>query len=193
MFPHFAGAVSSISTFPVTEELSLRIVNHLRIALLGAWLGSAIYFSAVVAPSAFGVLRSFSLANAGEIAGSIVTRTLYVVNMSGLLMSLLLLATAFTVRKCYGRASFILHSALLIVVTISTAIGEWVIAARMRGLRTAMHGQIDLVPLDDPNRIAFAALHGYSVAALSIAMIAALVAVVLMISSGEKLSDNSLE
>ena len=171
----------------------MRIINHLRIALLGAWLGIAIYFSAVVAPSAFGILRSFSLANASEIAGTIVTRTLYVVNMSGLLLSLLLLASAFTVKKCYGRASFILHNGLLIIIAISAAIGEWVIAARMRGLREAMRGQIDHVPLDDPARIAFAALHGYSVAALSIAMIAALVAVVLMISSGEKLSENSLE
>jgi hypothetical protein len=164
----------------------LRIVNHLRIALLGAWLGVAIYFSAVVAPSAFGVLRSFSLANAGEIAGTIVTRTLSIVNMSGLLLSLLLLASAFTVRKCYGRASFILHSALLIIITISTAVGEWVIAARMRGLRAAMHGQIDLVPPDDPNRIAFAALHGYSVGALSVAIMAALIVIVLMIVSRAK-------
>jgi hypothetical protein len=161
--------------------------------LLSAWLGIAIYFSAVVASSAFGVLRSFSLPNAGEIAGTIVTRTLYVVNIGGLLLSLLLLASAFAVRKCYGRASFILHNAMLIIIALAAAIGEWVIAAKMRGLRAAMHGQIDLVPLDDPNRIAFAALHGYSVAALSIAMIAALVAVVLMISSGEKRGENSLE
>jgi hypothetical protein len=168
------------------------IINHLRIALLAAWLGIAIYFSAVVAPSAFGVLRSFNLANAGEIAGTIVTRTLYVVNISGLLFSLVVLAGAVAVKKCYGRASLILQSALLVIVAASTAIGEWVIAARMRGLRAAMHGQIDLVPLDDPNRIAFAALHGYSVAALSIAMIAGLVSIVLMIWPRAKPSGTSL-
>ena len=39
-----------------------------------------------------------------------------------------------------------------------------------------MHGQIDQIPLSDPNRIAFAALHGYSVAALSVAIIAGLLA-----------------
>jgi hypothetical protein len=158
-------------------------INHLRIALLAAWLGIAIYFSAVVAPGAFGVLRSFNLPNAGEIAGTIVTRTLYVVNLSGLLVSLFLLVTAFVVKKYYGRASFILHSGLLIIVAIFAAVGEWVIAAKMRGLRAAMHGQIDQVQLNDPYRIAFAALHGYSVAALSVAMIAALVVIVLMILS----------
>ena len=159
------------------------IVNHLRIALLAAWLAVAIYFSAVVAPSAFGALRSFNLPNAGEIAGTIVTRTLYLVNLSGLLVSLFLLVTAYAAKKYHGRASFILLNALLVIVAVSTAAGEWVIAARMRGLRAAMHGQIDQVPLNDPNRIAFAALHGYSVAALSVAMLAALVVLVLMILS----------
>jgi hypothetical protein len=167
----------------INEERSLRVINHLRIALLAAWLGVAIYFSTVVAPGAFGVLRSFSLPNAGEIAGTIVTRTLYVVNLSGLLVSLFLLITAFVVKKYYGRALFILHNALLIIVAVSAVIGEWVIAAKMRGLRTAMHGQIDQVPLNDPNRIAFVALHGYSVAALSVAMIAALTVIILMILS----------
>lgn len=171
----------------------MRVINHLRIALLAAWLGIGIYFSAAVAPSAFGVLRSFSLVNAGEIAGGIVTRTLYVVNMAGVLVSLLLLASAFAVKRCYGRASFIVHTVLLIIITISCGIGEWVIAARMRGLRAAMHGQIDLVPLDDPNRLAFAALHGYSVAALSIALVAGLVAVVLMILSREEARESSVE
>jgi hypothetical protein len=149
--------------------------------LLGAWLGAAIYFSAVVAPSVFGVLRSFSLPNANEIAGTVVTRTLSVVNTSGFVISLLLLVSTLVFRKNYGRASFILQSALLIIVAIATGVGEWVIAAKMRGLRAAMHGQIDQVALTDPNRIAFAALHGYSVAALSLAMIAAVLAILLMV------------
>ena len=166
---------------------SSRLVNHLRIALLAAWFAVALYFSAVVAPSAFSALRSFGLTNAGEIAGTIVTRTLAVVNISGLTVGLLLLLSAVLVKKYYGRASFIAHTALIVVVAISTALGEWVIAAKMRGLRAAMQGHIDLVPLSDPNRIAFASLHVYSVSALSVAMMAALVALVLMIfSRGER-------
>jgi hypothetical protein len=161
----------------------LRVTNHVRMSLLAAWLGVAIYFSAIVAPSAFGVLRSFSLSNASEIAGTIVTRTLSTVNKSGLFLSLLLIITAFATKKYYGRRSFIFQNVLLVIVAISTGVGEWVIAAKMRGLRAAMHGQIDQVPLNDPNRLAFAALHGYSVAALSIAIIAALVVILLMVFS----------
>ncbi len=157
------------------------VINQVRTLLLAAWLGVAIYFSAVVAPSAFGALRSFGLVNANEIAGTIVTRTLSVVNTSGLFVSLLLLISAFAAKHAYKRASFIVQNVLLAVIALATGIGEWVIAARMRGLRAAMHGQIDQVPLTDPNRMAFAALHGYSVAVLSVAMIAALLVTLLMI------------
>ncbi len=154
--------------------------------LLAAWLGVALYFSAVVAPGAFGVLRSFSLTNAGEIAGTIVSRSLSVVNKSGVLVGLLLLVTAPAARKAYARASFTLQNVLLLIVAISCGVGEWVIAAKMRALRVAMHGQIDQVPLTDPNRTAFAALHGYSVGALGVAMIAALIVLLLMVFARER-------
>ncbi len=110
-------------------------LNNMRMSLLAAWLGAAIYFSAVVAPSAFAVLRSFSLNNAGEIAGTIVTRTLSVINVSGLLLSLLLLLTMFILKKYWPRWSFLFQILLFVVIGVATAVGEWVIAAKMRGLR----------------------------------------------------------
>lgn len=161
-------------------------VNRVRILLIAAWLGLALYFSAVVAPAAFSVLRSFSLVNAGEIAGTIVSRSLSVVNKSGVLVGLLLLVAAPAVKRSYARVSFALQNLLIAIVAIACGLGEWVIAARMRALRIAMHGQIDQVPLTDPNRVAFGALHVYSVAALSVAMIAALVVVLLMVFSRER-------
>jgi hypothetical protein len=153
----------------------LPLLNQARMLLLAAWLGAALYFSAVVAPSVFGVLRSFSLTNANEIAGTVVTRTLAVVNISGFVLSVLLLASTFVLKKSYARPSFILQIILLAIVGAATGLGEWVIASRMRGLRAAMHGQIDQVALTDPNRVAFAALHSYSVSALGIAIIAGLI------------------
>lgn len=140
----------------------------------------------MVAPSAFGVLRSFDLGNANEIAGTIVSRALTAVNKSGLLLSVLLLVFTPAVKKYYGRGVLILQGLLLFVVAAATTVGEFVIAARMRNLRLAMNGHIDQVPLTDPNRIAFAALHGYSVAALSVAMIAALVVILVMVFAREK-------
>jgi len=152
------------------------ILNDLRLLLVGLWLGAAVYFSSVVAPSVFSVLRAFQLPNVGEIAGTFVTRTLSVVNVSGFIISLFLLVSALALGKGLGKRSFFLELASLIVVAVSTATGQWVIAAKMRALRVAMVLPVDQVPIDDPRRVAFNRLHGYSVTALRIAMIAALIA-----------------
>lgn len=154
----------------------MAILNDLRLLLIGLWLGAAVYFSSVVAPSVFSVLRAFQLPNVGEIAGAFVTRTLSIVNASGLIISLFLLASAFAFGRGLGKRTFFLEIASLIVMAVSTVAGQWVIAARMRALRVAMVLPVDQIPADDPRRIAFNQLHGYSVTALSIAMIAALVA-----------------
>ena len=169
----------------------MAVWKNLSIALLAAWLGIAIYFSAVVAPGAFRVVRAFNLTNTGEIAGSIVTRNLSVVNISGMLISLLLLITVFIVKDRRPRWSLVSQTILLIIIATATGVGEWVIAAKMRGLRLAMHGQIDLLPVTDPNRMAFAALHSYSVAALGIAIIAGLIALLMMASISNRTERNT--
>jgi hypothetical protein len=148
--------------------------------LLAAWFGTALFFGAVVAPAAFGVLRSFDLPNANEIAGTIVTRSLAVINIAGFLISLLLLFTLILWRNSSGRVSFIVQCICLAVIALATSVGHWVIAARMRALRAAMVLPIDQIAADDARRVAFNSLHGYSVNALGLAMIAALVALVLM-------------
>ena len=151
--------------------------------MLALWFGAALFFSVVVAPAAFGVLRSHGLPNAGELAGAIVTRSLSVVNVAGFVIALLLLATLFLRRGLVGRASFIVEGVCLVLIAVATGLGHWLIAARMRALRAAMVLPIDQIAADDSRRVAFNSLHGYSVNALGLAMIAALVALVLMARS----------
>ena len=158
----------------------MNLINASRVILLAIWFGAALFFGAVVAPAAFSGLRSFDLPNANEIAGSIVTRSLSVVNIAGFVIALLLLVTVIMRRNYSTRLSFIIECICLGVVALATGVGHWFIAARMRALRTAMVLPIDQIAADDPRRIAFNSLHGYSVNALSLAMIAALVAMVLM-------------
>src|SRR3979411_3202545 len=95
-------------------------INNIRALLLAAWLGAAIFFSAVVAPAAFAVTRSFGLPNANEIAGTLVTRTLSVVNLTGFVISVLALLVSLVIRRSYGRTPVILQTVLLAVVAIST-------------------------------------------------------------------------
>jgi len=151
--------------------------------LLAVWFGAALFFSVVAAPAAFGVLRSHGLPNASELAGGIVTRSLSVVNFAGFVIALLLLVTLFVRRGSVGRISFIAEGVCLVLIALATGVGHWIIAARMRALRVAMVLPIDQIAADDSRRIAFNSLHGYSVNALGLAMIAALVALVLMARS----------
>jgi hypothetical protein len=166
----------------------MTVVNGARFSFLALWLGAALFFSAVVAPSVFSVLRSFQLSNANEIAGTIVTRTLAIINGGGLLIGLLSLAAILVFKRSVGRGLFGVEVVSLTLLVIATMLGQWVIAARMLALRTAMVIPIDQIAADDPRRIAFNSLHHYSVASLGVAMLAAIVAmIVIMKYSYEKI------
>jgi hypothetical protein len=125
-------------------------------------------------------VRSFGLPNANEIAGSIVTRSLSVINIAGFLIALLLLLTLFLRRSSTGRVGFVFECFCIVIMALGTGVAHWVITVRMRALRAAMVVPIDQIGFDDSRRIEFNTLHGYSVNALGLAMIAALVAMVLM-------------
>jgi len=126
------------------------------------------------------VLRSFALSNSGEIAGAIVNRSLSVVNIAGFIVGIFLLLTLFVRRGSQGRIAFLLECLSVVVIVVGTGVGHWLIAAKMRALRIAMAIPIDQVAPDDPRRMAFNDLHGYSVKALGLAMIAALIAMTLI-------------
>jgi Domain of unknown function (DUF4149) len=155
----------------------MNIADHLRSIILSLWLGAALFFSFAVAPSVFIVLRSFDLANANEIAGTIVTRTLAVINISGFVLGLVALLITIALKRRASTIPFVLQVLSLALLASMTAVGQWSVAARMRALRIAMVS-IDLVSPDDPRRVTFTQLHGYSVALLSTALIATLVALV---------------
>ena len=152
------------------------IVRLFRLLLLGLWLGAAIFFGAAVAPALFGVLRGANLANANELAATIVTRLLSIINRGGFEISLFLIVTAYFMTRNESRLRRFAEMISLAIMAIMTGVGHWVIAARMTAQRAAMQGHIDQIALNDPRRIAFDSLHGYSVAAMGIAIIVGLIA-----------------
>ena len=156
------------------------VVRDVRLLLIALWLGASVFFGAVVAPSAFVVLRRFAVPHANELAGSIVTRTLAVVNTGGFVISLLLLASAFLFSRAVSRRAFYAEIISLTLLLVVTGVGQWIISAKMLALRAALGRPIDDVAQNDPLRVAFNSLHGYSVAALGIGIIAATVALLLI-------------
>lgn len=142
----------------------------LRVLLLGAWFGAACFFSFAVAPSAFAVLPT------RELAGSIVNRTLAMVNYGGFIVGLILLASSYAARQNVNRIKLWFEQGTLLLLTAACAFGQFVIAVRLSDLRASIGRPIDELGTDDPLRVAFNDLHGYSVTILLTAMIAALVA-----------------
>jgi len=170
-----AGEAATATRAAVAASDRMGALDVLRLLLLGIWLGAAIFFSFAVAPSAFAVLP------ARELAGAIVTRTIGIVNVGGTLVGLLLLATAFAGRAgSAAKRARTLEIVALALVVLATGIGHWVISAWMAGLRLSMGRPIDEVAQNDPLRLAFNNLHGYSVAAMTTAMLASLVAFILI-------------
>lgn len=145
-----------------------------RTLLAGLWLGAALFFSFAVAPSVFSVLPT------RELAGSVVNRTLAIVNYSGIILGLILLASSYVSRQNVNRVKLWLERGLLLLLTAACAFGQFVIGAKLAGLRQQIGRPIDEIATDDPLRIAFNDLHGYSVTILSVALISALIAFFLL-------------
>jgi hypothetical protein len=152
----------------------MALVADLRTFLVALWLGAAVFFTAAVAQSAFAVLPS------RELAGAIVNKTLAILNYSGIITGLILLASSIFRTEKVNRVKLWVEQGLLLFLTAACAFGQFVIGARLHNLRLQIHRPIDEIAADDPLRIAFGALHGYSVAVLAFAMLAALVVYFLM-------------
>lgn len=138
-----------------------------EIVLLSAWLGAAILFAAAVAPAAFAVLPSRSLA--GAIVGRVLPQILY----AGIVVGTVVVVID------WGGAGARARLVAGLVTIVSCAIAQFAIGTRIERVRQSIPGAIEALAPDDPRRIAFGRLHAMSVGWLGLAMIAALVALVL--------------
>lgn len=157
----------------------MNFLANIRLLLNGIWLGAAIFFI-FVAQSSFAVLPS------RELAGSVVSRTLMIVNLSGLVIGLILLATSFIKRLEIKPFWIWTERILLVILTAACAVGQFVIALWLAFIRAQIGKPIDEVALEDPLRIQFNQLHQYSVWVLMAGMIAALILFFLMARKPEK-------
>jgi len=146
----------------------MKFLSDFRLLLVGLWLGAACFFSFAVAPSAFAVLES------REMAGSVVNRTLAIVNYSGLIIGIILLASSFIAKETTNRIWLWTERFLLLILTAACAVGQFVIALWLSMLRGQIGRPVEDVALDDPLRVSFNTWHQYSIWVLVGAMIAAL-------------------
>lgn len=141
----------------------------LSIVLLAAWLGAALLVAGVVAPAAFAVLPSRTL------AGALVGRVLPVIFWSGMAIGL---AATVLLRPLPARTWL---GGSLIAFIAACAAAQFGIAPRIERVRAAIGGAVDLLDPADPRRQAFGRLHGLSVLAMGIAGLMALIALVILV------------
>jgi len=128
--------------------------QKIRLAILGLWLGAMAFFSFVVAPSAFAVLRQ------QQLAGALVSRTLGALEIIGIILGALLIVILIFSR---GRdMAFLYELIALALMTVSMLVSHFVVSSRMHELRVSL-GEIAQLAANDPARVEFDRLHQYSV------------------------------
>jgi hypothetical protein len=136
--------------------------------LLAGWLGAAVLVAAVVAPAAFAVLPSRTL------AGALVGRVLPVLFWSGMLVG------AAAVALTWGMPARAWRSGAALALVAACAAAQLVIAPRIERVRGQIGGTIDALDPSDPRRQLFGRLHGLSVAWMGVGTLAALLALILV-------------
>ena len=138
------------------------------VVLLAAWLGAGLLVAAVVAPAAFAVLPSRTL------AGALVGRVLPVVFGAGIAIGFSTAAFTWPISPRGGRTSAIL------VLVLACAIAQLGVAPRIQRVREQIGGAVDALDPSEARRRAFGRLHGLSVAFLGVGGIGAVVALTVL-------------
>jgi Domain of unknown function (DUF4149) len=162
-----------------TSTVGLQVVGFAEVLLISVWVGSMVFFSFAVAPSAFAVLPS------RELAGKVVTSAISKLEMLGLIVGPLLILiqlAAWRGRNAAGKGK-VLRLILLFVMIAMAALSRFWVSATLVSLRLAMGGMIDDIPQTDPLRVQFNDMHRYSVALMATAMLAGFAVMFLTVRS----------
>ena len=138
------------------------------IAFLAAWVGASLLVAAVVAPAAFAVLPTRTL------AGALVGRVLPVVFWSGMILG----GVIALLGRQLAAGRFGMGAAMLLAG--ACAVAQIGVAPRIEALRVSIGGPVDALGVADPRRMTFGRMHGLSVLLMGLGMAAAFVLIVIL-------------
>ncbi len=150
-------------------------LRFLQVFALGAWVGSIIYFSAVVAQGAFRTLPTI------DDAGRLVGFTLGGLHWMGVICAVIYLAASLVL----GRSPKALAQPAaigVILMLVMTLVSQQVVIPRMDALRAQM-GSVAATAASDPLRAEFDRLHGVSVNLEGAVLLIGIVALFLTVRS----------
>jgi hypothetical protein len=175
-----ANVANSETAKPAPEAsptASEQIIAGLEALLLTVWLGAMIFFSFAVAPTVFAVLPTRELA--GQVVNSLIVR----IELIGLVCGPLLLLSHLVLwpkRPAEAKAR-VVRVILLVLMTLLVVASRFWVSAKMHALRSQLTGPIDNLPVTDPLRVEFSALHGVSVSLLGATMLAGIVVILITV------------
>jgi hypothetical protein len=135
----------------------MSFLRFLMFLSLVVWIGGLIFFP-VVAQTAFTTLPSRHL------AGSVVGRSLGILHWMAMVSGVIFLLSSLLYNRL-GTGSLHLFGArhiLICLMLLLTLISQFGVIPRMDTLRASLPGEIDAVPIDNPARLQFDALHVWS-------------------------------
>ena len=135
----------------------MSLLRFLMLLSLVCWIGGLIFFAFVLAPTAFSVLPTTHLA--GNVVGRALGKLHWIAIFSGIVY---LISSLLYSRFTDGTAHVLaVRHMLLCLMLALTLISHFGIIPRMDTLRASL-GEVRSVPVDNPERTQFDALHVWS-------------------------------
>ncbi|HXM66488.1 MAG TPA: DUF4149 domain-containing protein [Candidatus Acidoferrum sp.] len=152
----------------------MSFLRFLMLLSLVCWIGGLIFFAFVLAPTAFSVLPTTHLA--GNVVGRALGKLHWIAIFSGIVY---LVSSLLYSRFTDGTAHVLaVRHVLLCLMLALTLISQFGIIPRMDALRASL-GEVRSVPVDNPERVQFDALHVWSTRVESAVLLVGLVVVYL--------------
>jgi uncharacterized membrane protein len=150
----------------------MSFLRFLMMLSLVVWIGGLIFFAFVLAPTAFQVLPNTHLA--GNVVGRALGKLHWLAIFSGIVF---LISSLLYSRVTQGSAHvFAARHVLIVVMLAFTLFSQYWIIPRMDTLRATV-SDFAAVPLSDPARVQFDALHAWSTRVEGAVLLLGLVAV----------------
>jgi uncharacterized membrane protein len=156
----------------------MSFLRFLMVLSLVVWIGGLIFFAFVLAPTAFQVLPNTHLA--GNVVGRALGKLHWIAIISGVVFLIASLLYSYLMQ---GTAHiFAMRHILICMMLALTLVSQFWIIPRMDTLRASV-GDFATVPLTDPARAQFDALHVWSTRVESAVLLLGLVAIYLTASA----------
>lgn len=156
----------------------MSFLRFLMVLSLVVWIGGLIFFAFVLAPTAFQVLPDTHLA--GNLVGRALGKLHWIAIISGIVF--LITSLLYSYLTLGTAHIFAIRQILICLMLALTLFSQFWIMPRMDTLRASV-GDFASVPLTDPQRVQFDALHVWSTRVESAVLLFGLVVIYLTASA----------